>query len=119
MSDPDSSPGRLKRDPFEWYFIGGYFGTQYRVRFYPPCGYSGLYKEHNLFGFNHQKTLFIWVFRAWGGCLGFGVSNDEGSLLRGYLQIPEAEGLRKKYIRKDIWVCLWSARLSPLCCPTL
>ena len=22
----------------EWYFLWGYYGTQYRVRFYPPFG---------------------------------------------------------------------------------
>ena len=26
-------------------FVWGYDGTQYKVRLYPPCGYSILYKE--------------------------------------------------------------------------
>ena len=29
----------------------------YRVRLYPPFGYSILYKVYDLTGFNHQKTL--------------------------------------------------------------
>ena len=33
-----------------------YCGTQYRVRLYPPFGYSILYKEYYLTGFNHQKS---------------------------------------------------------------
>ena len=52
------------RDSFEFpatslekYFIWGYHGTQYRVRLYPPFGYSTLYKEYYLTGLNHQKTL--------------------------------------------------------------
>ena len=32
------------------------YGTLYRVRFYPPFGYSTLYKEYNLTRFNHQKN---------------------------------------------------------------
>ena len=39
-------------------FLGGYCGTQYRVRSYPPLGYSILYY---LTRFNHQKTLLIWA----------------------------------------------------------
>ena len=35
--------------------IWGYYGTQYRVRFYPPFGYS-FYEEYNLTRFNHQKN---------------------------------------------------------------
>ena len=35
----------------------GYYGTHYyRVRLYPPFGYSILYKEHNLTVLNHQKS---------------------------------------------------------------
>ena len=41
--------------------FGGYYGTQYRVRFYPPFGYSFLYKEYNLTGFDNQKTLLTRV----------------------------------------------------------
>ena len=41
--------------PYESYFIWGYYGTKYRVRFYPPFGYSILYKEYYLTRFNHQK----------------------------------------------------------------
>ena len=37
-------------------FICGYYGTQYRVRLYPPLGYSILYKEYDLTGFNHQES---------------------------------------------------------------
>ena len=33
------------------------YGTQYRVRLYPPFGYSILYTEYYLTGFNHPKTL--------------------------------------------------------------
>ena len=33
------------------------YGTQYRVRLYPPDGYSILYTEYCLTGFNHPKTL--------------------------------------------------------------
>ena len=40
----------------------GYYGTQYRVRLYPPFGYSILYKEYNLARFNSQKTLLSWVW---------------------------------------------------------
>ena len=29
--------------------------TQYRIRLYPPFGYSILYEEYNLTWFNHQK----------------------------------------------------------------
>ena len=36
-------------------FIWGYYGTQYRVKLYPPFGYSILYNDYNLTGFNHQK----------------------------------------------------------------
>ena len=34
----------------------GYYGTQYRVRLYPPFGYSILYKEYYLTRFNHQNN---------------------------------------------------------------
>ena len=34
-----------------------YYGTQYRVRLYPPFEYSISHKENNLTGFNDQKTL--------------------------------------------------------------
>ena len=37
------------------FFIWGYYGTQYRVRSYPPFGYSILYKESYLTRFNHKK----------------------------------------------------------------
>ena len=37
-------------------FIWGYYGTHYRVRLYPPLGYSILYKGYNLTGFNHHKN---------------------------------------------------------------
>ena len=33
-----------------------YSGTQYRVRIYPPFGYSILYEEYNLTRFNHRKN---------------------------------------------------------------
>ena len=33
----------------------GYYGTQYRVRLWPPFGYSILYEEYYLTEFNHQK----------------------------------------------------------------
>ena len=73
--------------------MGVYYGTQYRVRLFPPFGYSMLYKEHNLTRFNHQNSttqvqtaysnhgnrfgdLYTYVGsynvrRIW--CLGFGV----------------------------------------------
>ena len=35
--------------------FGETVGTQYRVRLYPPFGYSILYKEYDLTGFNHLK----------------------------------------------------------------
>ena len=35
--------------------FGGYYGTQYRVRFYPPFGYVFFSKEYNLTGFDNQK----------------------------------------------------------------
>ena len=38
----------------------GYYGTQYRVRLYPPFGYRILYKEYYLTRFNHQKKLLTW-----------------------------------------------------------
>ena len=34
----------------------GYYGTQYRVRLYPPFKYSILCKEYNLTRLNHQKN---------------------------------------------------------------
>ena len=33
----------------------GFYGTQYRVRLYPPFGCSVLYKEYYLTRFNYQK----------------------------------------------------------------
>ena len=45
--------------PIEYYSIWGYYGTQYRVRLYPPFGYSILYKEYNLTRFNHQKNTTL------------------------------------------------------------
>ena len=44
------------RGSIEQSFIWGYYGTQYRVRLYPPFGYSILYQEHNLTRCNHQKN---------------------------------------------------------------
>ena len=38
---------------YEQYVIWGYYGTHYRVRLYPPFGYSILYKEYYLTEFNH------------------------------------------------------------------
>ena len=35
----------------------GYYGTQYRIRLYPPLEYSILYKEYDLTRFNHQKNV--------------------------------------------------------------
>ena len=39
-------------------FYLGYYGTQYRVRLYPPFGYSILCKEDYLTRFNHQKNHY-------------------------------------------------------------
>ena len=33
------------------YLISGHYGTQYRIRLYPPFGYSIFYKEYNHTGF--------------------------------------------------------------------
>ena len=38
-------------------FIWGDQGAQYRIRFYLLFRYSILYKESNLIGFHHEKTL--------------------------------------------------------------
>ena len=35
--------------------FGHTLSTQYRVRLYPPFGYSILYEKYNLTRFNHQK----------------------------------------------------------------
>ena len=40
------------------YLVWGYYGTHYRVRLYPPFGYSISYKDYNLTGFNHQKKRY-------------------------------------------------------------
>ena len=53
-------------------FIWGYYGTQYRVRLYPPFGYSILYKEYDLTRFNHQNNTTQ-----------MGVSQDRGIMLGG------------------------------------
>ena len=37
-------------------FIWGDYGTQYRVRLYPPLRYSVLYKEYDITRFNHLKN---------------------------------------------------------------
>ena len=35
-----------------------YYSPQYRLRLYPPCGYSILYEEHHLTWFNHQEQRY-------------------------------------------------------------
>ena len=51
--------------------ICGYYGTQYRVRFYPFLGYSILYKEYDLTRFNHRKNTTHWCnIRVIVGLLG-------------------------------------------------
>ena len=54
-----SSRGKVDNSTFQMssIFTWGYYGTQYRVKFDPPSGYSILNKEYNLTGINHQKTL--------------------------------------------------------------
>ena len=37
--------------------IWGYYGTQYRVRFYPPFGYSFFIRNIMLLGSTTKKTL--------------------------------------------------------------
>ena len=44
--------------------FGGYYGTQWRVRLYPPLGYNILFEEYYLTRFNHKKTLPILQSRA-------------------------------------------------------
>ena len=44
--------------------MGGYYGTQYKVRLYPPFGYSILYKDIILLGSTAKKTLL--VCKVWG-----------------------------------------------------
>ena len=47
----------------EKYFIWGYCGTQYRVRFYPPFGVILiLYKEYYLTRFSEQKKATQMAF---------------------------------------------------------
>ena len=43
-----------KYNPIGSYFVWGYYGTQYRVRLYPPFGCSILY--YYLTRFNYQKN---------------------------------------------------------------
>ena len=53
--------GLLHTMPSKFCFICGYYGTHYRVRVYPPFGYSILYREYNLTRFNHQRnTTQVW-----------------------------------------------------------
>ena len=52
------SKQRTLQNPAERQLSSTLFGgTQYRVRLYPPLGYSMLYKEYYLTRFNHPKTL--------------------------------------------------------------
>ena len=65
------------------YFLGGYYGTQYRVRFYPPFGiFSILYKEYNLTRFNHQKNTTHIVLT---------LNIPELGDIRAWLWVPELE----------------------------
>ena len=51
-------------------FYLGYYGTHSRVRLFPPFGYSILYAEYYLTGFNRQKNATHAFFGAelelWG-----------------------------------------------------
>ena len=60
---------------------GGYYDTQYRVRSYLPFGYSILYKEYNLTGFNHEKKQSILL-------LGLGLPSCFSSLISAVYIIP-------------------------------
>ena len=47
--------------------FGDIFCTQYRVRFYPPFGYSILYEDYNLIRFDHKKNkTHIFVYTIMG-----------------------------------------------------
>ena len=54
----------------------GYYGIQYRVRLYPPFGYSILYKEYYLTRLNHQKNTTQLILETNGAYAG--VDQDLG-----------------------------------------